>query len=123
MKQEAEAHAQEDKKKKEQVEIRNNADQLVFQAKKQIGDLGDKVPADMKTRIENEIKNVEEALLGTDTDRIQQAVEQLNKVVNEMASNMYSQNSTTNESAKQSNEKSSDSVEDADFEVVDDNKK
>jgi len=62
MKNAAKEHAAEDKKKKEQVEVRNNADSLVFQTKKQISELGDKLPGDTKNKLEAEIAKVEDAL-------------------------------------------------------------
>ena len=62
MKNQAKEHAAEDKKKKESVEVRNQADNLVFQTKKQIEEMKDKIPAESKTKLEAEIVKVEEAL-------------------------------------------------------------
>jgi molecular chaperone DnaK len=126
MKKEAEAHADEDKKKKEAVDIRNNADQTVFQAKKVLDENKDKVPAEMKEKIEAEVSKVEEALKGADTDAIKTATDNLNTVVNELAQNMYSQagpQGGTEQQAQPQNEAKDDNVEDADFEVVDEDKK
>ena len=91
MKNEAKEHAAEDKKKKEAVEIRNQADNLVFQTKKQIEELKDKIPADAKSKLEAEIKKVEEAIETNNTDQIKAATESLNKVWNEIAQNLYPQ--------------------------------
>ena len=75
---------QEDNKKKEAVEIRNTADQAVFQSKKLIDESGDKMPADGKSKVEEQIANVEEALKGVDNDAIKTATEELNKTMNEI---------------------------------------
>ncbi len=134
MKQQAKEHAAEDKKKKEGVEIRNNADNLVFQTKKQIQELGDKVPADVKSRLENEITKVEDALKTNDSEAIKSATDGLTKVWNEVAQNLYQQQGETAgqqqtaeqpkaESQQQSQKKDDKEVQDASYEVVDDDKK
>lgn len=130
MKQEAKAHAAEDKKKKEAVEIRNNADNLVFQTKKQINELGDKLPADKKSRLESEIQKVEDALKSNDVDQIKSAADSLTKVWNEVAQTLYqqqgqpgAQQAPGDGSAKAESEpKTEGDVEDASYEVVDDDK-
>ena len=71
----AEAHAAEDKKKKEEIEIRNNAESLVYNSEKTIKDLGDKVSNEEKAKVETEIENVKKALEGTDNDKIKEATE------------------------------------------------
>src|SRR5580698_4257110 len=68
MQKEAELHADEDKKAKENIEIRNNADSLAYQSEKQLKELGDKVPADKKKPVEAKITAVRDALKGSDTD-------------------------------------------------------
>ena len=68
MQKEAEAHAEEDKKAKEAIEIKNNADTLAYQCEKQLKDLGDKVPADKRKPVEDAIAKVREALKANDTD-------------------------------------------------------
>src|SRR5580698_2106872 len=78
MQKEAELHADEDKKAKENIEIRNNADSLAYQSEKQLKELGDKVPADKKKPVEAKITAVRDALKGSDTDAIKAAVESLN---------------------------------------------
>lgn len=125
MKKEAEANAEADKAKRDSVDLRNNADQTVFQAKKQLEELGDKVPADVKSKIEEGIAKVEEALKGTDDDAIKAAMDELNKTVNDMATNMYSQagGDATGGAEDASGASADENVEDADFEVVDDEKK
>lgn len=135
MKQQAKEHAAEDKKKKENVEIRNNADNLVFQTKKQIQELGDKIPADVKSRLENEITKVEDALKTNDADAIKSATDGLTKVWNEVAQNLYQQQGgpagqqqaaseqPQAENQQQSQKKDDKEVQDASYEVVDDDKK
>ena len=78
MTKDAEAHAEEDKKAKEKIELRNNADSTAYGAEKMLKDLGDKVDAAKKTEIEDEIKKVKEALEKDDADAIKAAVESLN---------------------------------------------
>ena len=70
----AEAHASEDKKKKEEIEVRNNAESLVYNSEKTLKELGDKVSGEEKAKVENEIANVKKALEGTDTENIKQAI-------------------------------------------------
>lgn len=137
MKNAAKEHAAEDKKKKEAVEIRNNADNLVFQTKKQIQELGDKIPADAKSRLESEITKVEDALKTNDVNTIKSATDGLTKVWNEIAQNLYQQQGPTgaqepphDHTADQqsqyqhsSQKKDDKEVQDASYEVVDDDKK
>ena len=88
---EAEQFAAEDKKRKEEVEARNNAEQLVFQSEKALADLGDKVSADEKGAVEAEINKVKEALKGTDTEMIKMAADGLSKKFGEIAQKVYAQ--------------------------------
>ncbi len=128
MKQEAKSHAAEDKKKKEAAEIRNNADNLVFQTKKQINELGDKLPADKKSRLESEIQKVEDALKSNDVNQIKSATDSLTKVWNEIAQTLYQQQSqpgaqqAPGDGSAKSEPKTEGNVEDASYEVVDDDK-
>ncbi|MCF8241605.1 MAG: molecular chaperone DnaK [Melioribacteraceae bacterium] len=138
MKNTAKEHAAEDKKKKEAVETRNQADNLVFQTKKQMEELKDKMPAESKSKLEAEIQKVEDALKTNDTDKIKSATDSLTKAWNDIAQNLYQQQgpqpgeqpgaenaqqpgSTSQES--ESKEKSEKEVEDASYEVVDDEDK
>ena len=134
MKEAAKANAAEDKKKKEAVEVKNQADNLVFQTKKQITEMGDKMPADAKAKLEAEIKKVEEALASNDTDKIKSATESLNKVWNDIAQNLYQQAGPQDPNAGagqqqqqaandgQAKKDKADDVEDASYEVVDEDK-
>jgi len=93
MKQTAQEHAAEDKKRKESVEVRNQADSLVFQTKKQIEEMKDKITSEQKNRLESEILKVEDALKTNDSDKIKSATEGLTKVWNEVAQQLYQQQS------------------------------
>ena len=88
---EAEQYAEQDKKNKEAVEVRNNAEQLVFQSEKALTDLGDKLSADEKSGVQAEIEKVKEALKGTDTDMIKAATEGLSKKFSDLAGKIYQQ--------------------------------
>nr|WP_297274175.1 molecular chaperone DnaK [uncultured Agathobaculum sp.] len=88
---EAEQYAEQDKKNKEAVEIRNNAEQLVFQSEKALTDLGDKLTADEKSSVQAEIDKVKEALKGTDTDMIKMATDNLSKKFSDLAGKIYQQ--------------------------------
>jgi molecular chaperone DnaK len=128
MKRDAKEHAADDKKKKESVEIRNQADSLVFQTKKQMEEMKDKLAADDKSKLETEIKKVEDAIAANNSDQMKTATESLNKIWNEVASKLYQQASQqqpggeqqASSGAEQPKEEK-DNVQDASYEVVDDN--
>lgn len=126
MKNDAKEHAAEDKKKKESIDIKNQADSLVFQTKKQMEEMKDKLSADAKSRLESEIKKVEDAISSNNTDKIKSASDSLNKVWNDIASQLYQQTSqqqTTGQQGRSGEEQSKDqkeNVQDASYEVVDD---
>ena len=88
---EAEKYAEEDKKRKEEVETRNNAESAVSQAERTLNELGDKVDANDKASIQTEIDNVKEALKGTDTEAIKQASENLQQAFYKVSEKMYQQ--------------------------------
>ena len=88
---EAEQFAAEDKKKKEEVEARNTADSLVYQAQKTIDDAGDKITAEDKAGVQEKIDALKQALTGTDTEAIKAATEELNKKIYELAPKLYQQ--------------------------------
>ena len=88
---EAEQYAEQDKKNKEAVEVRNSAEQLVFQSEKALTDRGDKLSADEKSGVQAEIEKVKEALKGTDTDMIKAATEGLSKKFSDLAGKIYQQ--------------------------------
>ena len=86
---EAEAYAAEDKKRKEDVDARNEADSMVYQIKKSMNDFGDKVSADDKAKVEPKITALEEALKGTDTEAVKKAKEELQTAFYEVAQKVY----------------------------------
>ena len=88
---EAEQYAEQDKKNKEAVEVRNSAEQLVFQSEKALTDLGDKLSADEKASVQAEIDKVKEALKGTDTEMIKMATDGLSKKFSDLAGKIYQQ--------------------------------
>lgn len=88
---EAEQFAAEDKKRKEEVDARNNAEQLVFQSEKAMSELGDKISADEKSAVQAEIDKVKEALKGTDIEMIKMASDSLSKKFGEIAQKIYAQ--------------------------------
>ena len=95
MQKEAELHADEDKKAKESIEIRNNADNLAYQCEKQLKDLGDKIPGDKKAEIEKHIETVREALKGNDIDAIKTAYTELQNNFQSVSEDLYKQASAS----------------------------
>ncbi len=88
---EAEANAGEDKERREKIERKNQADSLVYQADKQLNELGDKVPADDKTKAEGLIKDLKEALAQDDDEKIKTVMPELQQVLYTIGSNIYQQ--------------------------------
>ena len=88
---EAEMYAAEDKRRKEEAEIRNNADSMVYQSEKTLKDLGDKLSPEDRSKIETEISNVKEALKGNDMEKIKSATEALTKAFYDISSKIYQQ--------------------------------
>ncbi|HYH48395.1 MAG TPA: molecular chaperone DnaK [Acidimicrobiia bacterium] len=91
MMREAEAHAEEDRKRREEAEVRNNADTLVYQTEKLLKEQGEKASPEDKTAIEDALKSVKEALAGTDVDAIKKAHESLISASQNFASRLYQQ--------------------------------
>jgi len=89
MVEDAKKHESEDKEKKRKVEARNQADSAVFQAEKQLKDLGDKLSGDSKAKIEAGINRVKEALKGENTEEMTASVEALNQLWHTASSEMY----------------------------------
>ncbi len=89
MKNDAQSHAAEDKKRKEDIETKNQADSLVFQTRKQLKDLADKIPADIKTKVETAANALEEAIKGNNMGEIKAKSEVLNNAWNEASTKMY----------------------------------
>ena len=91
MVEEAKAHAEEDRKKKEETEIKNKADTLIYQTEKNIKDYGDKIPAEHKEKIEEALKSLKDANEKEDISEIKQKTDDLEQVSYKMAEAMYSQ--------------------------------
>jgi len=130
MKQDAEAHAGEDKARRELIDIKNQADHLVYTTKKELEEHGDKVSAESRSNIESALSNLEEKLKGEDKDAIDAAMKQLNEALPELGKAVYEASAgqtaggEAGEGAGATAEKSSDDdVIDAEYEVKDDESK
>jgi molecular chaperone DnaK len=132
LKREAEAHAAEDEALKARVEARNELDNIVYQAGKQIEELGEKIPADKKTELEGAIAEAKAVLENqeADADALKAPKEKIMEVMQSFAQDLYSQQAAEGGAAPggeasgaDESKKSEDDAVDADFEVVDDDKK
>ena len=130
---EAEQFASEDKARKEEVEQRNHADSLIYSTEKTLKELGDKVSAEDKAKIEAQIADLKKAMEGTDVNMIKTGCEKLTEISYEAFGKIYQQQAAQQgaagadpnaaQQANQSGDSSDDNVVDADYEVVDDDKK
>ena len=118
----AESHAEEDKKHKDEIEVRNQTDSLAYSTEQTVKELGDKVPADMKQQADDAVAEAKKALEGTDIDAIKAAGEKLQEVGHKLAEVVYSsaQADAGQAGAQGGAQGGSDDVVDADYEVVDD---
>jgi molecular chaperone DnaK len=139
MQRDAETHAEEDKKAKEAIEIKNNADTLAYQCEKQLKELGDKVPEDKKKSVEEAIAKVREAIDANDTDAMKKSYDDLQNKFQEISADLYKQASAQAgpmpgaeaggrpepqaEPQTDGARKNQGDVVDAEFEVVDEDKK
>ena len=125
----AEAHAEEDKLRKEEVETRNNCDSLINATETTLNELGDKVPADSKKQAEDAVAQARTALEGTDLEAIKSAMEALQQASYKLAEVAYSQNAAQQPGAAGAagaagaQQPNNDATIEADFEVVDDDEK
>ncbi len=127
----AEANAETDKKKREEVDVKNQADSLVFQVEKNLKEHGDKISAEDKSKIEADLKDLKEALEKNDVEVIKQKTQDLTQSSMKMGEAMYKDQQSTEapgaEQPQQENKsdenKNEDDVIDADYEEVDDDKK
>ena len=120
----AEAHADEDRKFHELVTARNQADALIHGTEKSLKDLGDKVEADEKAKIESAIAALQEAIKGEDKDDIEAKTTALSEVAGKLAERAYAENAEAGADAGQADDaKAGDDVVDAEFEEVDDDNK
>ena len=118
----AEAHAEEDKKQKEEVEVRNQTDSLCYSTEQTLNELGDKVSADVKSKAEAAIADAKKALGGSDVEAIKAAGESLQSVAYELAQVVYADAQQQTDGAAGA-QPADDDVVDADYEVVDDEDK
>ena len=119
----AEAHAEEDKRHKDEIETRNQTDSLVYSTEQTLSELGDKVSADLKSQANEAIDKAKKALEGTDIEAVKAAGEELKQVGYKLAEIVYSSASDQSGAAPSGASSSNDDVVDADYEVVDDDKK
>jgi molecular chaperone DnaK len=91
MQREAESHAEEDRKAKEAIEIKNNADMLAYQSEKQLKELGDKISGDKKKLVEDAIAAVRDAINRNDTDAIKRAYDDLQSKFQDVSAELYKQ--------------------------------
>lgn len=129
---EAEAHAEEDKKKKEEVEMRNQADTLIYATEKTLKEYGDKISDDEKKKIEDTMANLRKTLEGGDVEAIKKAMEELTTASYKIAEEMYKQTQaqqsqqqtqTTTSSEEEKPEEKKEDVVDAEYKVENEEKK
>ena len=119
MMKEAEANKEADEKRKEEAEVRNNADSIVFATEKALSDLGDKITDEDKKNAEEKLEAAKKALEETDIDTIKNTSEELNKVAMDLAQKVYEQaakENANNESNSSSGNSDHEKVEDATYE-------
>ncbi len=128
----AEKYAEEDKKRKEKVEVQNQADTLIYTTEKTLKELGDKVSADQKAKVEKAIEYAKEALKSDDVGRIKSAIEDLTKEMHAISTILYQQQAQqqqaqqggqSGQQEEGKEEKKDEKVTDAEYKVVDDEKK
>ena len=120
MKREAEANAAADKQRRELIDLRNQAEQVVYGVKKTMTDLGDKVPAATRSSIESAISNVEERVKGDDAAAMQKSLDALNQAAQELGKISY-ESAKNGETGATDGAKPKDDVIDAEYEVKDGN--
>jgi len=141
----AEAHAEQDKKEREKVDVKNNADQMIFQTEKTLKELGDKISAEDKGNIQTALDDLKEKAKGDDIEAIKASMETLTQASHKMAEEMYKQQDAAGaaqgpddaagqqqttggeqsagaDTGSSQNDDKKDGPIDADFEVVDDDK-
>ncbi len=126
----AEEHASEDKKKKEEVEVKNNAESLIYSSQKTMDELGDKISSEEKAKVQTEIDNLKKTVEEGNIDKIKEGTDKLTKVFYEISEKLYKENAknanTANATSEEANAEGTDeakegTVYDADYKVEDDN--
>ena len=126
---EAEKYAEEDKKRKEKIELQNQADSLIYATEKTLKELGDKVPGDQKAKVEKAIENAKEAIKSDDATRIKAAIDELTKEMHAISTILYQQQAQQQQAKSEEpgeepkEEKEEEKVTDAEYKVVDEDKK
>lgn len=127
---ESEQFAAEDKKRREEIDTRNNADQMVYQSEKTIADMGDKIDANDKNELQQKIDALKEALKGSDIEAIKAKQEELQKKFYEVSAKVYQAAQAAGQAqgdaqgaAQNESQPKDDNVVDADYKEVDDDKK
>ena len=128
MKREAEDHEKEDSAKKDIIETKNNAENLIYQTEKQLEENKDKISKDDVSEIKSKLEDLKKSKDTDDIDKIKQLVEELNNSWSKISQQMYQQSQQENQQNQQNDKQSdksddSNNVQDADYEVVDDDKK
>ncbi|ACV59008.1 molecular chaperone DnaK [Alicyclobacillus acidocaldarius] len=131
MMKEAQMYAEEDKKRREQVEVRNQADQLLYQTDKLLRDLGDKVDVSLKSEAESKQKDLRDAMAGSDIEAIKAKSQALQETLHKLSTKLYEQAAQSASAGQQAGAagatgttgQASDTVVDADFREVDPDKK
>ena len=124
MKEDAKKYAQEDKEKRESIDLHNNAEQTIYQTEKQIDELGDKISDEDKKNLSDSIDKLKEANKGDDSQIINDAISAVNTTWQKISEKLYQEtkesdsNTESSEKSKASTNKSNDNVEEADFEEV-----
>ena len=123
----AEKYAEEDRKRKEKVELQNQADTLIYTSEKTLKELGDKVSADQKQKVEKAIENTREAIKVDDVSRMKSAIEDLTKEMHAISTILYQQQAQQQQQGEPKEapgeEKKDEKVTDAEYKVVDEDKK
>jgi molecular chaperone DnaK len=125
MMRDAEAHAEEDRKRRDEAETRNTADALVYQTEQLLKDNGDKVSADERTKIEDALKKLKDALAGTDIEAVKAAHEEVLKASQEFAQRLYAATQAQQQASDASGASTTSAPNDdevADAEIIDDEK-
>ncbi len=117
---EAEAHAEEDRKRKELIDLRNQADAFAYSVEKSLKELGDKIPADKKSQVESAIKSLRDVLNQDDAGKIRQEFENLQRIWNEVTQEIYKAQQAAGAGAQTQQQQQQDKGDDStNYEVVD----
>ena len=118
MQKEAEAHAAEDEKKREEIEVRNMADNMSYTAEKMLREQGDKVPDDLKSEVEDKVSAVKSALSGSDVEQIKNTAQELSETLQKVGSAVYQQQEEPPPSPEGDQEKEDEGTVEGEFREV-----